>query len=85
MLQWSSQTSASRKGKKGRELLGAMDNGTQVHIWLRKRKTDAEFVYAGMGHFVDDKDEKPIQITWRLYDALPQELYVSLRGDQRSG
>ena len=79
-LSWSSQTSTTRTGKKGQELLRALDDGRQVHVWLRRVKTDVEFVYAGMACVVEDEGEKPIRITWRLYDALPSEVYLGLGG-----
>jgi hypothetical protein len=79
-LLWSSQSSTTQKGKKGQELLRALDNGLQIHLWLRRVKTDVEFVYAGMACAVDDEGEKPIRITWRLYDPLPGDVYLGLGG-----
>jgi hypothetical protein len=76
-LIWSSQSSTTRAGKKGRELLQSMDSGTDIEVWLRRTKRDA-FVYAGWAAFVKAESEKPIRITWRLLDPLPSGLYKVL-------
>jgi hypothetical protein len=36
---WSSQTSTSADGKKGREILDALETGTSIHLWARQKKT----------------------------------------------
>ncbi len=70
-LLWSSQSSTTRSGKKGKELLGSPHNGTEIHLWIRARKTDVEFTYCGIGVPAADSGDAPIAITWRLLDPLP--------------
>ena len=45
---WSSQTSVGPDRKKGREILDALDTGTSVHLWVRRRKPDVAFIYLGL-------------------------------------
>ena len=77
MLVWSSQSSTTRKGKKGRELLESMETGTNIEFWLRRAKRDP-FTYAGWAALVKAEDERPIHITWRFLDPLPDGVYESL-------
>ncbi len=73
-LVWSSQTSTAAEGKKGKELLQCIDNGTEIHVWLRRRKSDVAFVYCGLAAPLKHEGERPIHITWRLLTPISEEL-----------
>jgi len=45
---WSSQNSVGPDSKKGREILDSLSTGTQVHLWVRQKKTDVAFEYRGV-------------------------------------
>ena len=60
--------------------LESLDRGTQVQIWVRRAKTDVEFIYVGLGCRTADEGSRPIKINWRLYDAIPPEQYIALGG-----
>ena len=44
---WASQTGVGPEGKKGREILDALDTGTRIHLFVRVKKTDVAFEYCG--------------------------------------
>jgi len=69
-LHWSSQTSTTRAGKRGRELLECLDTGRAIHVWVRGKKSDGAFTYAGLAVPVADEGDAPIHITWRLLDPM---------------
>ena len=67
---WSSQTSTSPEGKRGREILNALETGTQIHLWVRKRKSDVSFTYCGLAVPTSHEGSKPMAVTFRLLTAL---------------
>lgn len=70
-LIWSSQSSTSQESKRGRELLDCLDTGREIHLWVRRRKTDVVFTYCGLAVSIEATGDKPIRITWRLLDSAP--------------
>ena len=63
---WSSQTSTGPDGKKGREIIGALERGTFIHLWVRRRKTDVAFAYLGLVVPVSHEGAKPMSVRFRL-------------------
>ncbi|MDP8910406.1 MAG: hypothetical protein M3N47_15105, partial [Chloroflexota bacterium] len=58
-LRLSSQTSTGPGGKKAREILDALEEGTEIHLWARRRKTDVAFVYLGLVAPVSHHGRRP--------------------------
>ena len=77
---WSSQTSTGPAGKKGREILNALDAGTQIHLWARRRKCDVAFVYLGLVTPVSHEGEKPMAVTFRLLTPVDGDIWKRLHG-----
>ena len=63
---WSSQTSTSPEGKKGQEILNALENGTRVHLFARRKKTDVAFTYLGLIAPISHEGSKPMSVRFRL-------------------
>ena len=69
---WSSQTSTGPEGKKGREIIGALERGTFIHLWVRRRKTDVAFAYLGLVVPVSHEGTKPMSVRFRLLTPAPE-------------
>lgn len=67
---WSSQSSTGPEGKRGREVLEALDTGTQIHLWVRKRKPDNAFTYCGLVVPISHEGSKPMSVRFRLLSSL---------------
>lgn len=76
-LVWTSQSSTSREGKRGREILDALETGTEIHAWIRRRKRDP-FTYCGLIVPIRGEGERPIRVTSRLLTPLPPEVFRRL-------
>jgi hypothetical protein len=72
---WSSQTSTAPDGKKGREILEALETGTWIHLWARRRKTDVAFTYAGLVVPVSHHGSRPMSVRLRLLTALDGQTF----------
>lgn len=77
---WSSQTSTGPAGKKGREILNALDAGTQIHLWARRRKSDVAFVYLGLVTPVSHEGEKPMAVNFNLLTPVEGDIWKRLHG-----
>ncbi len=71
---WSSQASTSPEGKRGREVLEALETATRLHLWARAKKSDREFRYLGLLLPVSHTGSKPMSVTFRLLTPLDDAL-----------
>jgi hypothetical protein len=71
---WSSQTSVGPDRKKGREILDALETGTQIHLWIRRRKTDVAFVYLGLVVPVSHEGDRPMSVRFRLMTPVDHDV-----------
>ncbi|WP_172599919.1 DUF3427 domain-containing protein [Cereibacter sphaeroides] len=80
-MQWQSQTQTRRDSQIGRMLAGT-EPGARVHLFVRSGKLRngkaAPFLYCGQPEFLGWEGEKPITVTWRLQEAVPQHLWPGL-------
>lgn len=70
LLVWSSQTSVGPDSKKGREILDALDTGTQIHLWVRLKKRPGEFTYCGLVVPMSHEGSRPMSVRLRLLTPL---------------
>jgi hypothetical protein len=79
---WSSQTSTAPDGKKGREIISALE--TWIHLWARQKKTDVAFTYCGLVVPLSHRGARPMSVTFRLLTPLTDEMRRRLRGPATS-
>jgi hypothetical protein len=79
LLEWHSQNRTSRDSVDGRAISGHGEEGTLVHLFVRKNKRipgggSAPFYYCGELQFVDWEGDRPVTIRWSLGEPLPSRL-----------
>ena len=76
LFQWQSQNRQHREGKVEQKLAQHVQLGIPVHLFVRKTaKTEgraAPFLYCGTCEFVDWEGDRPITITFRLQNRVPE-------------
>lgn len=81
---WQSQNSTGPNGKKGNGIVGHRDQGSQVHLFVRKNKLQdgkaAPFIYCGQVDYQGHQSEKPMNVTWKLECPLSSQLYGYFTG-----
>ena len=75
---WSSQSSTRPEGKKGREILNAMETGKSIELWMRRRASDGGFTYLGRVVPLSHRGSQPMLVTFRLLTPLSGELQSRL-------
>jgi hypothetical protein len=77
---WSSQTSTTPESKKGGEILDALETGTEIHLWVRRRRTDVAFIYLGLVVPLTQSGSQPMSVTFRLLTPVSSETWKQLHG-----
>ena len=76
---WQSQNSNEPKSGKGKRLLTHQLDGAEVHLFVRKYGklkggTAAPFISCGTVKYMSHEGTKPMNVRWKLDDALPESL-----------
>ncbi len=79
LFHWESQSTTGRDSPTGRRYRQQREAGTMVLPLVRESPTlangaGAPFTLLGPVMFVEDRGERPIQITWRLQTPMPESL-----------
>jgi superfamily II DNA or RNA helicase/diadenosine tetraphosphate (Ap4A) HIT family hydrolase/HKD family nuclease len=78
---WTSQRSTSPEGKKGREILGSVDAGRRLHLFVRRRRQDVAFTCCGLVVARRNEGSRPMVVWFRLLTPLGQHLQLRFLGD----
>ena len=79
LFHWESQSTTSADSPTGRRYRQQHEDGTNVLLFVRESPTlangaGAPFTLLGPATFVEARGERPIQITWRLREPMPESL-----------
>ena len=80
MFQWESQSTTTVGSNTGQRYINHDAHGSSVHLFIREtRRTSrdmaAPYLYAGQAHYEQHRNERPIEIIWRLDRELPADVY----------
>jgi hypothetical protein len=80
LFHWESQNSVSPSTKTGSRYVEHATRGSQVVLFVRRRKKDdrgetAPYVCLGTAHYVGHESERPMRITWALDRPMPADLF----------
>jgi hypothetical protein len=84
LFHWESQSVTTVASATGQRYLHQEARGTNIVIFVRHAKRDAAgrtmpYFCAGTASYVEHRSERPIQITWRLHDPLPGDIFADYR------
>lgn len=79
LFHWESQSTTSADSPTGRRYRQQHQEGTNVLLFVRESPTlangaGAPFTLLGPATFVEARSERPIQVTWRLREPMPESL-----------
>ena len=78
IFEWQSQNRHKQDSKAGQAMLHHAENGTAVHLFVRKRgkigSKAAPFIYCGEVDFIDWEGNQPITIRWKLREPLSENM-----------
>ena len=75
---WSSQNKVGPDRKEGREILEALETGTSVHLWVRRRKADVAFTYLGLVVPTSHEGDRPMSVRFRMLTPVSREIFRAI-------
>ncbi|HTN25222.1 MAG TPA: DUF3427 domain-containing protein, partial [Solirubrobacteraceae bacterium] len=84
LFHWESQATQSRASAAVRRYIEHRSRGTNIHLFLRSRKTlphgaTAPYVFAGPVDYVSHEGDRPVSFTWKLAALMPEALFEVAR------
>jgi len=84
LFHWESQARTPVKSSVGQRYVNQRVGGTNVAMFIRRGKQTPDgrtqpYFFAGLADYVSHKSEKPIQLTWRLREPLPGDIFAAFR------
>ncbi|MFL5561261.1 MAG: DUF3427 domain-containing protein [Gemmatimonadaceae bacterium] len=75
LIHWESQSTTPEKSPTGLRYQNHVAMGHQILLFARLNADDRAFYFLGPATYVKHVGERPMAITWRLYHALPGDLF----------
>jgi superfamily II DNA or RNA helicase/HKD family nuclease len=84
LFHWESQGTTSVDSAVGQRYLGHVARGSHVALFVRLARTTVSgrtmpYFCAGTARYVEHRSDRPIQITWRLDEPLPGDVFAAFR------
>jgi superfamily II DNA or RNA helicase/HKD family nuclease len=77
---WQSQNATSHESTRGQEYIHHQEKGIHIHLFVRKFESmhgvTLPFTYLGEIEYVTSSGDKPMNIKWRLLQAIPESLFT---------
>ena len=79
LFHWESQSTTSVESPTGQRYLNHRTRGSHVVLFVRHRKHEgvrtAPYTCLGAADYVSHQGSRPIAITWRLRDPMPEDFF----------
>lgn len=79
---WQSQNATTHQSERGKTYIHHKERGIHIHLFVRKfdemHGVTLPFTYLGEMDYASSHDDRPMNITWRLHEAVPDDLFADL-------
>jgi Domain of unknown function (DUF3427) len=84
LFHWESQGNTATSSETGQRYIHHVERGVSVVLFVRQAKTDSTgrttpYFNAGTTTYIEHRNERPMQVTWRLDQSLPGDTFASYR------
>ena len=84
LFHWESQANTATGSETGQRYVHHINRGVSVVLFIRQSKNEGSwrtmpYFNAGTATYVDHRNERPMQVTWRLNQPLPGDTFASYR------
>lgn len=84
LFHWESQSTTTSASTMGQRYINHEARGTSVVLFVRSSRTDINgrtrpYFCAGRARYIEQRSERPMQITWELHDPLPGDVFSAFR------
>jgi len=79
---WQSQNQTTHESTRGQDYIHHKERDIHIHLFVRKftemHGMTLPFTYLGEIDYVSSKGNSPMNIHWKLHEAVPQDLFIDL-------
>jgi superfamily II DNA or RNA helicase len=79
LFHWESQSTTTERSATGQRYLTHAERGTHILLFARENRGHRAYTLLGTARYVSHTGERPIAITWRLDDPMPESVYAMAR------
>ncbi len=79
LFHWESQSTTTVRSPTGQRYINHAERGSHVLLFARETKDDRAYTFLGTARYTSHAGERPIAITWKLDDPLPEAVYAMAR------
>ncbi len=79
LFHWESQSTTTERSSTGQRYLTHAERGTHILLFARENRGHRAYTFLGTAQYVSHTGERPIAITWRLDDPMPEAAYAMAR------
>jgi hypothetical protein len=79
LIHWESQSTTTERSPTGQRYIHHASRGTHVLPFVRETKDDRAYTFLGTARYQSHTGERPMAITWRLDDPLPEAVFEVAR------
>ena len=79
LLHWESQSTTTERSPTGQRYINHAQRGSHILLFVRERPSDRAYTFLGTARYVSHTGERPLAITWRLDEPLPEAVYAMSR------
>lgn len=82
LFHWQSQNSTADTSPKGISYINQVDLNKKILLFIRESKNDVYgnttgYIFVGLANFVKHDGSKPMSITWKLEEPIPESLWTA--------
>ena len=79
LIHWESQSTTTERSPSGQRYIHHASRGSHVLLFVRETPGHRAYTFLGTAQYVSHSGERPMAITWRLDDPLPEAVYAMSR------
>ena len=84
LFHWESQANTATASETGQRYVHHINRGVSVVLFIRQSKNEGSgrtmpYFNAGTATYIEHRNERPMQVTWRLDEPLPGDTFASYR------
>jgi hypothetical protein len=79
LFHWESQSTTTERSATGQRYINHAERGSHILLFARESRDNRAYTFLGTAQYVSHTGERPIAITWRLDDPMPEATYAMAR------
>ena len=79
LMHWESQSTTTERSPTGQRYIHHAERGSHVLLFVRETPGHRAYTFLGTAQYVSHAGERPLAVTWKLDEPLPEAVYAMAR------